>query len=84
MLSYKPVHLYNKDFDISNINEENVVYIGYIGLFENEHTFKFGKSSRIIQRELREHRKTFDMFDIIYAEICNYNFPIRRLIFVLF
>ena len=57
LLKYTPLCLYDKkDFYVSDFDSDNVIYIGYIGIYNNEHTFKFGISSRIFERDLLEQR----------------------------
>ena len=74
IIKYTPKCLYNKnEFSISNVIDENVIYIGYIGIHNKCHTFKFGLSSRIIDRDLLEHQKTFKSFKIIYIKQCDNN-----------
>lgn len=49
-------------------DQKNVVYIGYIGVYQNKHVFKYGKSSNIYQREAT-HKKTFEHFELVYVHV---------------
>jgi hypothetical protein len=54
------------DNKITDFFNRNVVYLGVIGILDDEFLIKFGKSGRIFDREILEHRKTFgDQFKII-------------------
>ncbi len=56
---------------ILEYNNKNVIYIGYIGIHNNEQLFKFGISEQIYIREFEQHRKTFDIFKMVNIEICD-------------
>ena len=60
----------NKSFYNDNLladyNSQNVLYIADIGFIENKQTYKYGKSSRIYERDVKEHRKVFSTFNIIH------------------
>jgi prophage antirepressor-like protein len=45
--------------DISDFHEANVVYLMVIGMYESGLLVKFGKSSRIFQREHKEHKRDY-------------------------
>ena len=55
--------------DIESFYSHNVMYIGYIGEYNNEHHFKFGYSSNILNRE-NSHQKQFETFNFISLESC--------------
>jgi hypothetical protein len=79
-MNYQPICLYDqKEFNITNILNKNVIYISYIGIFNDEHTFKFGISSDVIRRELEEHQPFFDTFKMIYINVCNNNRTIETI-----
>ncbi len=59
------------DNNILEYNDKNVIYIGYIGIHNNEQLFKFGISEQIYVREFEQHRKTFDIFKMVNIEICD-------------
>ena len=58
---------------LTKYDRKNVIYIGYVGRLDGtpEEMYKFGKSSDIYRRELKEHRITFTTFKLIYVEICD-------------
>jgi len=53
------------DNAISNFYNKAVIYIGYIGLINNEHIFKYGLSRNMFKRDYEQHSKFFDQFDIV-------------------
>lgn len=57
-------HLYDK---------KNVVYIGYVGIVDNEYIFKYGKTKDIHRRVNNEHKKNFNEFTVLYVGICDAN-----------
>ena len=69
-------------YDMTNITkflQSNVVYLGVIGLC-NGILVKFGKSSRVIDREYLEHKKTFgEQFKIIHIEITDNNDTVENI-----
>ena len=50
--------------DITKFENKNVIYIAYIGRFDNKHHYKYGKSFNIFNREYKQHRKTFPVFEM--------------------
>lgn len=54
-----------------NYSNKNVIYIGYIGVHNNEHLFKFGKTNNIFERDYRKHKYKYDKFDVIYIIECD-------------
>jgi len=80
IINYSPVCLYDQtSFHISDLNNENMIYIGYIGIYNNEHTFKFGISSRVVDRDFKEHKKMYGNFQIIYVKDCNNNKKVEKI-----
>lgn len=57
------------DNDLYKFDNKNVVYIAYVGRHHNEPIFKYGKSSKLFQREYVAHRRTFDIFDMVTVKI---------------
>lgn len=48
--------------------DENLpIIFGYIGIYNNEHLFKFGKTNNIYERDYGKHKYKYDKFDIIYV-----------------
>lgn len=59
---------------VSDYDNKNVIYIGYIGTYEsNKLYYKFGISNQIFKRDVAQHRKTFNTFKIIHIVECNNN-----------
>jgi prophage antirepressor-like protein len=56
---------------ISDFNNKKVVYIAYIGIYNNEHLYKFGKSEQVYTREFDQHQKTFEIFRMKHIELCD-------------
>jgi prophage antirepressor-like protein len=54
-----------------NYHEKNVLYIGYIGVHNDEPLFKFGKSINISRRDIEEHQKYYDSFELVYLRVCD-------------
>ncbi len=52
--------------NVSSFHNKNVIYVAYIGKHNDELLYKYGISSRIFVRDYAEHRKAFDVFDLIY------------------
>lgn len=59
--------------------DENVFYVGYIGIHNNEHHFKYGISHSLFDRDLKKHQKSFDNFQLVHVEKCNNNKTIEIL-----
>ncbi len=77
MVNTKPSIYLNQN--ITNFDDKNVVYIGYVGKYNNELIYKYGISSRIFSRDYNEHRKTFDAFELIYLKETDNNYKIETL-----
>jgi hypothetical protein len=56
---------------ISDYDNKNVIYIGYIGIINNEPVYKFGKSEQVYTREFEQHQKTFEIFKMKHIEVCD-------------
>jgi prophage antirepressor-like protein len=54
---------------IVNYVNKKVIYIGYIGIYNGEHLFKFGISDDLFRRDFNEHKKSFSHFQIVHVEI---------------
>jgi len=52
--------------NITDFDKKNVVYIAYVGNYNNEEIFKYGKSSGIFKREYEDRRKLFDEFIMLF------------------
>jgi hypothetical protein len=58
---------------ISEYNQKNVLYIGYIGTYNNEHIFKYGLSNQIFKRNYVQHQKTYDKINLHHVVECDNN-----------
>jgi hypothetical protein len=47
------------------VDKKNVLYIAYIGKFNNKDTYKYGKSTNVYNREMLSHRKSFTTFEMM-------------------
>lgn len=68
-----------KDIRISKFKNKNVIYVGYIGVHNGKHTFKFGRTNRIYKRYNVEHKKTFKTFIMVHIEETDNNDEIENL-----
>ena len=57
---------------LSKIDKKNVIYIAYIGKYNNTDTYKYGKSYDLYQRVCKSHRNTFETFDLKHVYQTNY------------
>jgi uncharacterized C2H2 Zn-finger protein len=55
---------------ITNYHDKHAIYIGYIGVHNHEHLFKFGRSYRALEREYNEHAHSFETFKTIHIIEC--------------
>ncbi len=69
LINYEHKNFYDDNL-ISQFENKNVVYIGYVGVHNNEHIFKFGKTRNIYNRDIKKHRSNFNFFEIIYVKDC--------------
>jgi hypothetical protein len=63
--------LFWNENEISDYNNKNVLYIAFIGIFNNERIYKFGKSEQIYTREFKQHQKFFNIFKMKHVEECD-------------
>lgn len=67
-----------KDFyaenDLMDYADMHVVYLAYIGMINGQHVLKFGVTGDYARRELDEHRKTFETYNVIkiWPSVANY------------
>ena len=52
--------LFYNSSSISKYDCKNVIYLAYVGVHNNNETFKYGKSANVYNREMTAHRKTFN------------------------
>ncbi len=63
--------LFWNENQINDYNNKNVLYIAFIGIFNNERIYKFGKSEQIYTREFKQHQKFFDIFKMRFVVECD-------------
>jgi prophage antirepressor-like protein len=51
---------------LSVYSNKHVIYLAYIGYHDGQHYMKYGKSNDFPRRELKEHRKLFDKFQVVH------------------
>lgn len=66
MQSKLNIKLFYDDNAISAYYSKAVIYIGYIGIIKGEHTFKYGLSRKMFERDHEQHSKFFQRFDVVY------------------
>jgi phage anti-repressor protein len=49
--------LFWNENQIDDYNNKNVIYVAFIGIFDNERIYKYGKSEQIYTREFKQHQK---------------------------
>jgi hypothetical protein len=68
------------DNDICDYDELCVIYIGIIGLYNGEFLLKFGESTRVFDRDYKEHKKTFgEQFKMIFVLETDNNRKVEKL-----
>ena len=65
--------------DLFEYQNQNVFYVAHIGVHNNEPLFKFGISFDYYRREFKEHRKTFDTFDLLFLRRTDNNRQVEEL-----
>jgi|UniRef100_A0A6C0BGT1 hypothetical protein len=60
----KQFNSFYKTNDAFKFARQNVVYVAYVGKYNNQDYFKYGVSTNIFQREYEQHRKNFDHFEM--------------------
>lgn len=53
-------------------DNKNVLYIAYVGTYDSKETFKYGKSSNLLQR-IQAHQKAFHTFDLKHVYKTDFN-----------
>ena len=56
---------------ITDYDNKNICYIGYIGIYNDKLLFKFGISTNVYVRDIKTHRKFYKMFVIKYIKECH-------------
>jgi len=66
---YKHKSFYDNNL-ITKFDYKRVIYIGYVGIIDGEHIFKYGKTKDIFSRDVVKHRKDYGFFDLIFVYEC--------------
>ena len=77
-----PVRSFYDDHMITPFIGKNVLYIGMTdNILESDNIFinNYGLSSRVIDRDFKEHRKKFINFNMIYIRECDNNHVVEKL-----
>jgi hypothetical protein len=56
---------------ISNFNYKCVIYLAYIGIIDGIHIFKYGVTKQVDIREFKQHKSTFEFFQMVHIEVCD-------------
>lgn len=64
-----PPHHFYKKVPLYKYDNKNVIYIAYVGEYKNEPIYKYGKSTKLFEREFRAHRKNFEQFEMRHVHI---------------
>lgn len=58
-----------KENDLYKYDNKNVIYLAYVGIVNGEDMYKYGKTSKLYDREYKAHRKNFETFEMQYVKI---------------
>jgi hypothetical protein len=56
---------------ISNFNYKCVIYLAYIGIIDGIYVFKYGVTKQVDIREFKQHKSTFEFFQMVHIEVCD-------------
>lgn len=76
----KPIKSFYDDHMITPFLGKNVLYIGMSdNIIDNFFANKYGLSTRVIERDFKEHRKHFINFNMVYIRECDNNVVVEKL-----
>lgn len=78
-IDFKNYNFYNDNL-ISAYSNKRVIYLAYIGEYNGEYILKFGISNDFPRRELKEHRKTFKIFNVLFIAVVDANIEVEKLL----
>ena len=78
--SYHKVKLFYDENEISTFDNKNVIYCGYVGFYDGEHLYKFGKSIKVFSRDYKQHKLQFDEFEAMFIFECDNKDVVETLI----
>ena len=67
-----------KNNNLTEFNDKNVIYLGYIGKHNEGFLFKYGKTNRIFERN-KEHQSNFNKFELVSVQTTDNNDKIEKL-----
>jgi prophage antirepressor-like protein len=76
--NFKITSFYDKN-SLATYEGKNVLYIGYIGEYKDEHIFKYGITAHIYSRDRTQHRKQFGKFEVVMIIECDNNKYVEKL-----
>ena len=65
----KKIPSFYRENDLYKFDNKNVIYVAYVGKYNNEQIFKYGIISKIFKREYLCHRKNFERFEMVSIKI---------------
>jgi hypothetical protein len=72
--------LFWNENQINDFEDKNVIYLAFIGIFNNERIYKLGRSENVYNREYKQHQKFYEIFKMKFVIECdNMNFVERAL-----
>jgi hypothetical protein len=70
--------LFWNENQINDFEDKNVIYLAFIGIFNNERIYKLGRSENVYNREYKQHQKFYEIFKMKFVIECdNMNFVER-------
>lgn len=57
-----------KTHDLFKFHNKNVVYMAYVGKYNDKQVYKYGVSSNVYNREYLQHRKQFEEFTMCWIK----------------
>ena len=70
--SHNKIKSFYSENMLIDYDKKNVVYIGYF-TYNNKIYYKFGLSNDVYRRDYKEHKKTFEDFEMIFVMECDNN-----------
>ena len=63
---------------VLSYDNKNVVYLGYIGIINGKITYKFGCSSKLLRRIRKQHKKTYEIFELVHCVECEQHVKLEQ------
>jgi hypothetical protein len=58
-----------KAHDLYKYDHKNVIYCAFVGVHNNEPLYKYGKSTKLFEREYKAHRHNFPVFQMQFVKL---------------